>query len=191
MEEALERLENEGIIEPIGFSEWAAPIVPVVKRDGSIRVCGDYKLTINQAAQVDTYPLPLIEDLFASLAGGKVFSKLDLAHAYQQLCLDVESRMYVNINTHTGLFCYTRLPFGVAAAPAIFQRTMDAILRDLPHICVYLDDILVTSASDAAERLEAAGVCLKREKCSFMLQEVEYFGHRVSARGLQPLASKV
>ena len=157
-------------------------------------------MTINQAAQVDTYPLPLIEDLFASLTGGKVFSKLDLAHAYQQLCLDVESRKYVTINTHKGLFHYTRLPFGVAAAPAIFQRTMEAILRDLPHVCVYLDDILVTGASEAAhlynlsvvlERLEAAGVRLKREKCSFMLQEVEYLGHRVSARGLQPLASKV
>ena len=174
--------------------------MPVVKCDGSIRVCGDYKLTINQAAQVDTYPLPLIEDLFASLAGGKVFSKVDLAHAYQQLCLDVESRKYVTINTHKGLFRYTRLPFGVAAAPAFFQSTMEAILRDLPHVCVYLDDILVTGASETAhlynlsvvlERLEVAGVRLKREKCSFMLQEVEYLGHRVSARGLQPLASKV
>ena len=106
----------------------------------------------------------------------------------------------MTINTHKGLFRYTRLPFGVAAAPAIFQRTMEAILRDLPNVCVYLDDILVTGASEAAhlyilsvvlERLEAAGVCLKREKCSFMLQEVEYLGHHVSARGLQPLASKV
>lgn len=64
--QALERLETAGIIEPIEFSEWAAPIVPVVKRDGSIRVCGDYKLTMNKAAQVDAYLFPLLEDLFAS-----------------------------------------------------------------------------------------------------------------------------
>ena len=200
VEESLGRLEKDGIIEPVDFLEWAAPIVPVVKRDGTIRVCGDYKLTVNHAVQVDAYPLPLIEDLFASLAGGKVFSKLDLAHAYQQLRLDVESRKYVTINTHKGLFRYTRLPFGVAAAPAIFQRTMEAILRDLPHVCVYLDDILVTGESEAAhlhnlsvvlERLEAAGVRLKREKCSFMLREVEYLGYRVSDKGLQPLARKV
>ena len=100
VDQALEKLEAAGIIEPADFSEWAAPIVPVVKRDGTIRVCGDYKLTVNQAAQVGAYPLPLIDSLFASLAGGKSFSKLDLAHAYQQLQLDEDSRKYVTINTH-------------------------------------------------------------------------------------------
>ena len=198
--QALEKLQVEGIIEPVEFSEWAAPIVPVVKWDGTIRVCGDYKLTVNQAAQVDVYPLPLVDDLFASLAGGKSFTKLDLAHAYQQLLLDDDSRCYVTINTHKGLFRYTRLPFGVASAPAIFQRIMESILRDLPHVCVYLDDILVTGESEAAhlcnlatvlDRLESAGIRLKREKCAFMLPEVEYLGHRISARSLQPLASKV
>ena len=123
-----------------------------------------------------------------------------MAHAYQQLHLDEESRQYVTINTHKGLFRYTHLPFGVAAAPAIFQRTMETILRGLPQVCVYLDDILVTGESETAhlqnlsavlQRLETAGVRLKRGKCSFMLPEVEYLGHRISAKGLQPLASKV
>ena len=68
VDQALEKLVREGILEPVRFSEWAAPIVPVVKRDGSIRVCGDYKLTVNQAALVDTYPLPLVQDILASLA---------------------------------------------------------------------------------------------------------------------------
>ena len=174
----MEKLEAAGIVEPVEFSEWATPIVPVVKRDGTIRVCGDYKLTINQAAQVDSYPLPLVDGLFASLAGGKSFSKLDLAHAYQQLQLDEDSRKYVTINTHKGLFQYTRLPFGVASAPAIFQRTMESILRGLPHVCVYLDDILVMGESEAAhirnltavlDLLESAVIRLKREKCAFML----------------------
>ena len=129
-----------------------------------------------------------------------MFSKLDLAHAYQQLRLDADSRQYVTINTHKGLFCYTRLPFGVSAAPAIFQRTMEAILRDLPHVSIYLDNILVTGESEAKhlqnlsavlERLKAAGVRLKQEKCSFMMSEVEYLGHRISAKGLQPLPSKI
>ena len=129
-----------------------------------------------------------------------MFSKLDLAHAYQQLRLDVDSWQYVTINTHKGLFCYTRLPFGVSAAHAIFQRTMEAILRDLPHVSIYLDNILVTGESEAKhlqnlsavlERLKAAGVCLKQEKCSFMMSEVEYLGHRIFAKGLQPLPSKV
>ena len=102
VDQALEKLVADGILEPVRFSEWAAPIVPVVERDGSIRVCGDYKLTVNQAALVDTYPLPLVQDIFASLANGKTFTKLDLAHAYQQLILDADSRPYTTINTHKG-----------------------------------------------------------------------------------------
>ena len=111
VDQALEKLVTDGVLEPVRFSEWAAPIVPIVKRDGSIRVCGDYKLTVNQAAVVDTYPLPLVQDIFASLANGKTFTKLDLAHAYQQLILDADSRPYTTINIHKGLFQHTRLPW--------------------------------------------------------------------------------
>ncbi len=70
------------------FADWAVPIVPVVKTDGSVRLCGDYKVTVNQIAKLDKYPIPRIDDLFSSLEGGKTFSKLDLAHAYQQIPLD-------------------------------------------------------------------------------------------------------
>ena len=71
-----------------------------------MRICSDYKVTVNRVAKVDTYPLPRIEDLFASLAGGKLFSKLDLAHAYQQIPLSEESKKLVVINTHKGLYRY-------------------------------------------------------------------------------------
>ena len=159
VDHALKRLVSEGILEPVQFSEWAAPIVPVVKQDGSIRLCGEYKLTINQVAQVDAYPLPLVQDIFASLANGKSFTKLDLAHAYQQLVLDNDSRPYTTINTHRGLFQYTRLPLlGVAAAPAIFQHTMESLLGNVPHVCVYLDDILVTGESETAHLQNLAAV---------------------------------
>ena len=139
VETELDRLTEAEVLQPIEFSDWAAPIVPVVKRDGSVRICGDYKLTANQVTSTDTYPLPRIEDLFASLSGGKVFSKLDLAHAYQQVPLDEESKKFTTVNTHKGLYRYTRLPFGIASAPSIFQRIMDSILQGLPHVCVYLN----------------------------------------------------
>ncbi len=128
LEKELECLEETGVIDAVQFSDWAAPIVPVMKKDGSVSVCGDYKVTVNQVATLDTYPLPRIEDLFASLAGGKAFTKLDLAHAYQQVLLHEDSKQYVTINTHRGLYRYNRLPFGVASALAIFQRTMDTLL---------------------------------------------------------------
>lgn len=124
VEAELDRLEKAGVIEKVRFSEWAAPIVPVQKRDASIRICGDYKLTINKAAQANSYPLPRIEDILALIWNAKVFTKLYLANAYQQLVLDEESKPLVTISTHLGLYRYNRLPFGVSSAPAIFQRTM-------------------------------------------------------------------
>ena len=200
VEHTLTQLEEQGVIEPVEFADWAAPIVPVVKKDDSIRICGDYKLTVNQAAKVDTHPLPLIDDLFASLAGGIFFSKLDLAHAYQQIVLDDEAKNLMVINTHKGLYRYNRLPFGISAAPAIFQRTMETILQGLSNVCVYLDDILVSEESEEAHlrnleavltRLEGAGIRLKKKKCEFLLNEVEYLGHRISAKGLHPTNEKL
>ncbi len=195
MEAELSRLQETGVVTPVTCAEWAAPIVPVVKRDGSVRICGDYKLTVNVVSTTDPYPLPRIEDIFASLAGGKTFTKLDLEHAYQQVPMADSSKKYTTINTHKGLFQYERLPFGIASAPGIFQRTMETILQGVPHVCVYMDDILVTGSSVAEHlttleevlcRLDTAGVRLKRDKCAFMLPSVEYLGHRISAAGLQP-----
>ena len=85
IETELDRLVKEGTIEPVEFSEWATPIVPIVKEDGTIRICGDYKQTINQSAKLDNYPIPKIEDLYATLGGGTEFTKLDPSQAYQQL----------------------------------------------------------------------------------------------------------
>ena len=174
--------------------------MPVLKPDGTIRICGDYKITVNKAAKPDVYPLPRVEDLFATLAGGKTFTKLDLAHAYQQIPLEESSKQYVTINTHKGLYQYNRLPFGVAAAPSIFQRTLENLLQGIPHVSIYLDDILVTGTSEAEHldtldqvlnRLETAGLRLKQRKCAFMLESVIYLGHKISQKGLQPTEEKV
>ena len=104
IEKELDHLEQQGVIEPVTFSEWAAPIVPVLKKDGTVRKCGDYKMTVNQAAKIDSYPLPKVNDLFASLAGGQTFSKLNLANAYLQMPLDKATQKVLAINTHKGLY---------------------------------------------------------------------------------------
>ena len=200
VETELQRLVEQRVIEPVESSEWAAPIVPVLKPDGTVRICGDYRLTINRAAKPDTYPLPRVEDLFANLAGGKAFSKLDLAHAYSQIPLTDSSKQYVTVNTHKGLYQYNRLPFGVTAAPSIFQRLMENLLQGIPRVSIYLDDILITGTSEADHlstlnkvltRLEAAGLHLKQNKCAFLLPSVEYLGHKITADGLQPTEEKV
>ena len=82
VEKELERLQSLGVIKPVATSDWAAPIVPVVTRDHSVRVCGDYKLTINQVSNIEIYPLPHIEGIFVSPSGGKTFTKFDLQNAY-------------------------------------------------------------------------------------------------------------
>ena len=117
------------ILTKVEWSEWGTPIVPVPKKDGSVRIWGDYKVTVNPELQAEQYPLPRIEDIFARLAGGQRFSKIDLHKAYHQLEMEEDCKKYLTINTHMGLFQYNRLVFGITSAPAIWQRTIDQIGR--------------------------------------------------------------
>ena len=104
VEQELAHLQNNGMISPVCFSDWAAPIVPVVKNDGTIYICGDYKATANLVAKQDSYPLPRVEDLFAKVSGGRMFSNLDLRHAYLQIKLYEESKKVTTTNTHKVFF---------------------------------------------------------------------------------------
>ena len=99
----LDRMQRDGIIEPIDNSKWATPLVIVPKSNGKIRVCEDFKVTINQCVETKLYPLPMVEDILAQLAGGKVFTKLDLSQAYLQLPVDKESKELLVINTPKGI----------------------------------------------------------------------------------------
>nr|XP_055076377.1 uncharacterized protein K02A2.6-like [Misgurnus anguillicaudatus] len=188
------------VISPVQYSEWATPVVPVIKKDGSVRLCGDFKVTLNPAICVDHYPIPRIEDLFASLAGGQLFSKLDLSSAYLQMPVAHESRKLLTISTHKGLFVYNRLPFGIAPAPALFQKAMDQILLGIPNTHCYLDDILITGRNNVEHlktldqvltRLEEYGLRLQREKCEFFKQSLEYLGHYIDAAGLHKSSEKI
>ena len=161
IEEELDRLVSLGILQPVQFSDWATPIVPLFKSDKSVRICGDFKVTVNPVSKLDRYPIPRIEDLFATLGGGTTFTKLDMSQAYQQIELEDSSRQCTVINTHKGLFQYNRLPFGISSAPAIFQRVMERLLQGIAGVVVYLDDVLVTGRTNE-EHLESLELVLKR-----------------------------
>ena len=201
VEEEIDRLVSEGILEPVEYADWAAPVVAVLKSDRkSIRLCGDFRMTVNPVAKLHRHPIPRVEDLFATLQGGKKFTKLDLSQAYQQLPLHPDSRKYVVINTHKGLFRYTRLPYGISSAPGIFQKEMDNLLAGIPGVVVYLDDILVTgttekehlrSLEEVLRRLDKSGLRARKSKCLFMAPSVSYLGHKIDAEGLHPLPDKL
>ena len=205
VDEELDRLQQEGIIRQINRSEWASPIVIVRKADWSIRVCGDYKVSVNPYLETkcyletECYPMPNPQDLFSTLAGGRVSTRLDMKQAYQQMKISPDSQAYLTINTSKGLFVYTRMPFRITSAPAIWQKAMDEILAGIPGCICYLDDILVVGGSQeehdqrldiVLDRLNKRGIRLKEEKCTFNTSEVEYLGHLISEKGLRPLERK-
>ena len=118
-----------------------------LEREG-ICICGNYRAAFNTATKTDLYPIPRIDDINCTLNGGQVFSKIDGSNAYLQCRLHVDYRKYTNNKTHIGLFQYTRLPFGVSSAPAIYHRVMDNMLNSIPGVCDYLDDVLISGSTE-------------------------------------------
>ncbi|XP_041822728.1 uncharacterized protein K02A2.6-like [Chelmon rostratus] len=200
VDKELHKQQELGVYTPVEYSEWATPIVSIPKTNGEVRICGDYKVTVNPWLEVDKYPLPKTQDLFAKLAGGKYFTKLDLTQAYQQVEVDEDSKKYLTINTPKGLYQMNRLPYGIASSPAIFQRIMDQVLQGLPKVVCYLDDILITGSTEAEhwknvdlvlQRLQDRGIRVNRDKCSFSQPSVTYLGHKIDCEGLHPVTEKV
>ena len=145
VERGLDQLEAEGIVKRVTHSEWAAPIITPIKKDDEVRICGDFKVTVNPQLDVDEYPLPRIEEIYANLSGGQQFSVIDLRQAYLPIEVEEESKTFLTVNTHRGVYQYQRLPYGVASAPAVWQRAMDQVLQGIPGVQCYLDDIIVTA----------------------------------------------
>jgi len=146
------------------------------------------------------YLLPHIEEIFERLAGGQLYSKLDLPDAYLQVELDDESKRHVVITTHRRLYRYNRLCFGIASAPAIFQGIIEQILQRVKGVQPYLDDIAVKGVNsqdhlrvlrETFQTLRTAGVKLKLEKCVFSQPSIKYLGHILDGAKLRQDPDKV
>ena len=143
--ELIEKFLDQGIIKR-SDSPYASPVVLVQKRDGSLRICVDYR-RLNAETLRDSFPLPRIEESLEALRGARYFSSLDLAHGYHQVVMDPDSVSKTAFRVPFGLYEYNRMPFGLVNAPGTFQRIMELCLGDL-NLCellIYLDDILVYS----------------------------------------------
>jgi len=196
--EEFKQLEDAGIIRR-SSSPWAAPLQIVKKKDGTLRICGDYR-GLNKVTIPDSYPMPLITDLLQRFAGCTVFSSLDLSKAYHQIPMDTNSIQKTAVTTPFGLYEYVRMPFGLRNASQTFQRHIDTVLNGLPNVAAYVDDIIIASPNHEQHkthitatlaRLSQHNLQIKLPKCHFFRQQVEFLGHLLSDKGILPLESRV
>ena len=199
-QELVDKMLEEGQIEH-SVSAWSAPTVLVTKKDGTSRFCVDYR-RLNDKTRKDAFPLPRIDDSLNSLSGQSWFSTLDLASGYWQVRLSEDAKPKTAFATHSGLFQFAVMPFGLCNAPATFERLMSQVMRGLhwKRCLVYIDDILVfghdfESALQSLElvliRVAEYGLQLKSTKCNLFRSSVPFLGHIVGRAGLECDPSKV
>ncbi|XP_053692482.1 uncharacterized protein K02A2.6-like [Sabethes cyaneus] len=195
VEDELQRLQALGILQPVDHSDWAAPIVVVRKPNGRVRICADFSTGLNDVLESNQCPLPLPEYIFAKMAGCKVFSHIGLSDADLQVEVDPRDQPLLTVNTHKGLFRYTRLTPGIKSAPGAFQQIMDAVVSGIGRTCGYLDDVLVggrtkqehdLNLKHMLQRLEEYGLTVRIEKCRFNTEAVEYLGQILDGDGFRP-----
>ncbi|XP_058840747.1 uncharacterized protein K02A2.6-like [Topomyia yanbarensis] len=200
VESELDKLVAEGVLTKVNQSNWATPIVPVKKSQGRVRICGDYKQTVNPHLLVDRHPLPTVDEMFVSLVGGQKFSKIDLVQAYLQMEVAPDDREILTLNTHRGLYRPNRLMYGIASAPAIWQRQIETILQGIEGVSVFLDDIKITGSDqdthlrrleEVLQRLSEWNIRMNRSKCEFFADVIEYCGYMIDKEGIHKIRAKV
>lgn len=196
----INRLLINGRIQPVEHSQWGTPVVPILKPDGTVRLCGDYKLTVNPHLEVDHFPLPHVDDIFDSLKNGKYFCELDLKEAYLQAKLDEVSQDCTVIVTEVGTFKYLYLPYGVSTGPGSFQRLMCKKLANIPNTAIFIDNIYI-SGCDLQDTMNTLCMVLKKlrecefklklEKCKFFTESIDVFGFRIDESGINVIKSNI
>ena len=195
VKDELNRMLEAGIIEEVTEpTDWCAPMVPVVKPNGKIRICVDLR-KLNEVVKRERYILPTLEDVAPKLAGAKVFSKLDASSGYWQIPLHPESSRLTTFITPSGRFCFRRLPFGITSVPEFFQKRMTNLLKDQEGVAAIQDDIIVyertVAEHDAVlqrvfETIAKSGLKLNEKKCEIRKPKIYYFGSVISEEGVSP-----
>jgi hypothetical protein len=193
------RMEQKGVIKKITEpTEWCAAMVPVVKRNGDVRICVDLK-QLNRAVIRERFLLPSLDDILPKLSKASVFSSLDCSSGFWAIPLDEATAKLTTFITPFGRYHFQRLPFGISSAPEIFQRVMEDLLKGHPGTVLYMDNILVfgSSKEEHDERLRKvlktiqSGLKLNKNKCLFGKHSLDFLRHTVDSNGVKPSKSKV
>ncbi|GJU42720.1 reverse transcriptase domain-containing protein [Tanacetum coccineum] len=196
----LQELSDKGFIRP-SSSPWGAPVLFVKKKDGSFRMCIDYR-ELNKLTVKNRYPLPRIDDLFDQLQGSRVYSKIDLRSGYHQLRVREEDIPKTAFRTRYGHYEFQVMSFGLTNAPAVFMDLMNRVCKPYldKFVIVFIDDILIYSKSkeEHAEHLKLILELLKKEelyakfsKCEFWLSKVQFLGHVIDSEGIHMDPTKI
>ena len=187
VKEEIENLVDMGVASP-SHSPWASPIVPVTKKDGKIRLCIDYR-KLNGVTEPDPYYMCTLDEILEKVGDSRCLSKLDLSKGFYQIGVEEESVQKTAFISPFGKYSFNRMPFGLRNAPAIFQRTMEEVLRGCYHCAApYIDDILVFSGNgvehvghlrQVLDALGENGLTIKDDKCEFGRTRLEYLGHLI------------
>lgn len=196
----VDEMLQTGIIRE-SVSEYASPIILVRKKDGNLRMCIDYRM-LNSVTVKERYPMPIIEDELTRLSGQAYFISLDLASGYYQVPISEQSKHLTAFVTPDGQFEFNRMPFGLANAPAVFQRMMNRILGSarFTKATAYIDDVLIFGKNpmecldrleEVLQLLEKARLTLNLSKCEFLKDKIDYLGYEISAAGIKPGEKKI
>ncbi|GJW87981.1 putative reverse transcriptase domain-containing protein, partial [Tanacetum coccineum] len=200
LSEQLQELSDKGFIRP-SSSPWGAPVLFVKKKDGSFRMCIDYR-ELNKLTVKNRYPLPRIDDLFDQLQGSSIYSKIDLRSGYHQLRVREQDIPKTAFQTRYGHYEFQVMPFGLTNAPAVFMDLMNRVCKPYldKFVIVFIDDILIYSKDEREheEHLKAILELLKKEKlyakfskCEFWIPKVQFLGHVIDSRGIHVDPAKI
>ena len=200
LKEQLTQLLDQGYIRP-SVSPWSAPVLFVKKKDGTLRMCIDYR-GLNQCTIKNKYPIPRIDELLDRLNGSSIYTKIDLKSGYYQIQIKEEDIPKTGFNTRYGHYEFTVIPFGLTNAPATFNCLMfDIFIKQLDeYVLVFFDDILVYSKNvkehtrhvkNVLELLRQHKLYAKKSKCTFFTQKVEYLGFILSQEGVSTDPTKI
>lgn len=201
VDKQIEAWLEDGTISP-STSNYSSPVVLTSKKDGSKRLCVDYR-ALNKKTVRDRYPLPIIEDQLDRLRGAKVFSTIDLRNGFHHVPVDPQSRKYTAFVTHRGLYEFNKTPFGLTNAPAVFQRFINNVFQDLVAegiVLLYLDDVIIPAKDEeegyarlkiVLRRAEQFGLMINWKKCQFLATRIEYLGYLIEDNKIEPSQNKV